>query len=180
MLRILYPQKYVDSLFDVDPEFLRRNGIKGILFDLDNTIVCRDAARCTPEVEAWLSELQRLGFRIGIVSNNSAGRVGSFAGLLGIPAVHRAVKPWKKPFLRAVKMLGTTPGETALIGDQIFTDVLGGNMAGLYTILVAPLKGKEFWGTRLISRPLERIVLAMFERHAGRTGRDWKKPQVKD
>lgn len=160
MLRLLYPKVYISSILDIDPEFLRRRGIKGILFDLDNTIVSREASCCAPEVEEWLAGLCRLGFKTAIVSNNSARRVGAFAGLLGMPAVHRAVKPWKRPFLRAAKMLGTSPHETALIGDQIFTDILGGNMAGLYTILVTPLQGKEFLGTRLISRPLEKIILA--------------------
>ncbi|HBC94015.1 MAG TPA: YqeG family HAD IIIA-type phosphatase, partial [Pelotomaculum sp.] len=87
------------------------------------------------------------------------------AGLLGLPAVHRAVKPLVGPFRRAMGMLGTKPAETALIGDQIFTDIFGGNLCGLYTILVVPLQGKEFWGTRLFSRPLEKIVLARLKRY---------------
>jgi len=160
LLRIFYPKLYISSVLEIDRVFLRRKGIKGILFDLDNTIVCREDSRCSPEVEECLAGLRRHGFKTAILSNNSARRVGAFARHLGIPSVHRAVKPWKRPFMQAVKMLGTTPHETAIIGDQIFTDILGGNMAGLYTILVTPLQGKEFLGTRLFSRPLEKIILA--------------------
>ena len=112
----------------------------------------------------WLSELRSLGLELCIVSNNSRGRVGSIAGLMDLPAVPRAVKPFVSSFRRALKLTGTLPGETALVGDQIFTDILGGNLTGLYTILVVPMKGKEFWGTRLFNRPLEKIVLARLKK----------------
>lgn len=160
MLKIFYPKMYVSSILEIKPDLLKELGLKGILFDLDNTIVRRDSDRFSPEVSEWLSELRRRGFRLGIVSNNSRKRVGAIARPMALPAVHRAVKPWVRPFRRALKMLGTSPRETALIGDQIFTDIFGGNLTGLYTILVVPMQGKEFWGTRLLSRPLEKIVLA--------------------
>lgn len=164
MLKIFYPKVYASSLVEIEPEFLEKLGVKGILLDLDNTIVRRDSTRFTKEVAEWLGNLRARGFKLGIVSNNSRQRVGDVAGLLKIPAVHRAVKPLSLPFRRAMNMLGTTPSETALIGDQIFTDIFGGNLCGLYTILVVPLEGKEFWGTRLFSRPLEKIVLARLKR----------------
>lgn len=165
MLKILYPRMYVSSLLNITPQMLLERGLKGVLFDLDNTIVRRDTDQLSTDVVEWLTELQRAGLRLGIVSNNSRKRVGGVAGTLGLPAVHRAVKPWVRPFRRALRMLGTEPSETALIGDQIFTDVLGGNLTGLYTILVMPMKGKEFLGTKLISRPLEKIVLRQLKKH---------------
>jgi len=164
LLKILYPKKYVSSILEIKPDMLKGLGIKGILFDLDNTIVPRDSDSFSPEVSEWLSKLRRRGFKLGIVSNNSRKRVGAIAGPMAMPAVYRAVKPWGRPFRRAMEMLGTSPQETALIGDQIFTDIFGGNLAGLYTILVVPMKGTEFWGTRLISRPLEKIVLARLKK----------------
>lgn len=164
MLKIFYPKIYVSSLTELEPGFLKEQGIKGVLFDLDNTIVPRDADRLPPEVLKWLSGLKDQGFRLGIVSNNSRRRVGAMAGPLGLPAVHRAVKPFVPSFRRALKMLGTAPGETALIGDQIFTDIFGGNLTGLYTILVVPMEGREFLGTRLFSRPLEKVVLARLKK----------------
>ncbi|MDD4239751.1 MAG: YqeG family HAD IIIA-type phosphatase [Desulfotomaculaceae bacterium] len=165
MLKIFYPKLYASSLVEIEPELLEKLGFKGILLDLDNTIVCRDSNRCSKEVGEWLGELRARGFKLGIISNNSRRRVGAVAGQLGLPSVHRAVKPLVSPFRRAMKMLGTKPEETALIGDQVFTDIFGGNLCGLYTILVVPLEGKEFWGTRLISRRLEKIVLARLKQY---------------
>lgn len=165
MLKIFYPKLYAPALVEIEPEFLEKLGVKGVLLDLDNTIVRRDSNVFSKEVEQWLGELRARGFKLGIVSNNSRHRVGAVAGLLDLPAVHRAVKPMSTPFRRAMKLLGTKPSETALIGDQIFTDIFGGNLCGLYTILVVPLEGKEFWGTRFFSRPLEKIVLARLKRY---------------
>jgi len=141
-------------------------GIKGILFDLDNTIIRRDADQFPPEVSEYLNKLRRHGFKMGIISNNRRKRVSAIAGLLQVPSVHRAVKPLVRPFRKALKMLGTSAWETALVGDQIFTDILGGNLAGLHTILVVPMGGKDFWGSRLISRPLEKLVLARLSKYS--------------
>lgn len=160
MLKFFYPKLYVSSIFEIEPGFLESMGLKGILLDLDNTIIRRDSDSFTPEVIDWVTRMRDRDFTLGIVSNNSRKRVSSIAGEHSIPSVYRAIKPWIKPFRKALNMLGTAPEETALIGDQIFTDIFGGNLAGLYTILVVPLEGKEFLGTRLISRPLEKIILA--------------------
>jgi len=165
LLKILYPKMYVSSILEIKLETLKELGIKGILFDLDNTIVRRDSVKFSPEVQGMLEEFKRQGFKLGIVSNNSHKRVGSIAGPMEVTSVHRAVKPWVRPFRHALKLINTAPEETALIGDQIFTDILGGNLAGLYTILVVPMEGKEFWGTRMISRPLEKFVLAKLKKH---------------
>jgi len=167
LLKILYPKMYISSILEIKPCLLKEKGLKGIIFDLDNTIVRRDSVVFTPEIWKHLSELQREGFKMGIVSNNSRKRVGAVAGQMSLPAVPRAVKPLVRPFRRALKLLGTRPDETALVGDQIFTDILGGNLTGLYTILVVPMEGKDFWGTKLIGRPLEKIVLARIKKSAG-------------
>jgi len=164
LFKILYPKMYVSAVTQIDPVYLKELGLKAVLLDLDNTIVRRDALHFPPDVSNWISELRSLGFKLCIVSNNSRGRVGTIAGLMDLPAVPRAVKPFVSCFRRALKLTGTSPGETALVGDQIFTDILGGNLTGLYTILVVPMKGKEFWGTRLFSRPLEKIVLARLKK----------------
>ncbi|MDD3654163.1 MAG: YqeG family HAD IIIA-type phosphatase [Desulfotomaculaceae bacterium] len=165
MLKIFYPRIFVASVTDIQVEMLRKLGIKGILFDLDNTIVSRDSNQFPQHILYYLNMLRAQGFKLGIISNNGRRRVTSIAGLLEIPAVPRAIKPWARPFRRAMKMLGTSASETALVGDQIFTDILGGNLAGLHTILVVPMKGKDFLGSRLISRPLERLVLARLSKY---------------
>jgi len=165
LLKVFYPKIYVSSVTDIQIEWLKELGIKGVLFDLDNTIIRRDSYQFPPEVSKYIDELRRYGFKMGIISNNRRKRVGAIAGLLNIPSVHRAIKPWVKPFRRALKMLGTSAEETALVGDQIFTDILGGNLAGLHTILVVPMQGKDFWGSRLISRPLEKLILTRLSKY---------------
>ncbi|SFR02903.1 YqeG family HAD IIIA-type phosphatase [Desulfoscipio geothermicus] len=164
MHRLLYPRMYVPSILEIKPEELRKNGIKALLLDLDNTIVPRDRDKFSPEITAWLQELKETGFQLCIVSNNSTSRVNSLAAPLQIPCVVRAVKPLRQAFVRALDLLGVTAGETAVVGDQIFTDILGGNRLGLFTILVVPMEGKEFWATKLINRRLEKPVLARISR----------------
>lgn len=171
MRKWLYPKMYLSSLFDLDPEILRKKDIKAILLDLDNTIVRRDSQRFEPAVEKWLKDLRDQGFSLAIVSNNSPERVNSLAGPLNIPTVSRAVKPMKQAFWRALNLLGARPEHTAVLGDQIFTDILGGNRLGLFTILVVPLKGKEFWATRIFNRRMEKLILMDIKRKtAGKTG----------
>ncbi|RJQ30639.1 MAG: YqeG family HAD IIIA-type phosphatase [Peptococcaceae bacterium] len=159
LIDLFCPKAYVSSVFDVDLQQMTRQGIKGIFLDLDNTIIRRDVALFSPDMVRWLQELRCRGFKVVVVSNNSHKRVSDLVDPLGIPAVCRAVKPWKRPFRRALEILGTEPRETALIGDQIFTDIFGGNRMGLYTILVKPMPGREFWGTKLFSRQLEKLIL---------------------
>lgn len=159
MLRLLQPKEIVSRLEDINLQRLKARGICALLIDLDNTVVRRDHDLFTPEVKEWLERAREMGFKICIVSNNSTRRVQNLARQVGVPFVHRAAKPLRRPFYRAMKLLGVSSAETAVIGDQLFTDVLGGNRAGLYTILVEPLPGKEFWATRLISRRLEKLVM---------------------
>lgn len=159
MLRILYPDMYVPAVTEIQPSKLWEIGIRNILIDLDNTIVPRDCEYFSPEIKTWIDNLLDKGFKLCIVSNNSTTRVNNLARQMRVPCVERAVKPLRRAFLRGMHILGARPENTAVIGDQLFTDILGGNRLGLYTILVVPLPGKEFWGTRIINRPLEKIVL---------------------
>ena len=170
IFKLLYPKLYVPSLFDINIHELYKAGIRGILFDLDNTIMPRNADVFSIEVSSWLKEIRKSNFKACIISNNNAKRVYKLAGELDLPAICYAVKTRRKPFRRALELLGTCPEQTAVVGDQVFTDVLGGNRLGMFTILVAPMNGKEFWATRLISRRLERYVLSLFEKQSIYTG----------
>ena len=98
-----------------------------------------------------------------LVSNNKKDRVSNFGRILGVPALSKARKPRRRAFREAMRIMNTRPETTAVIGDQIFTDVLGGNRLGLYTILVVPLSKQEFIGTRCM-RHLERVVLKILAR----------------
>jgi len=164
IFKLLYPKLYVSSLFEINVNDLYKAGIRGILFDLDNTIIPQNADVFSDEVCSWLKEIRSRNLKACIISNNNAKRVSKLAGELDLPAICYAIKPRCKPFRKALELLGTYPEQTAVIGDQIFTDILGGNRLGMFTILVAPMNGKEFWATRLISRQLEKIVLNLFKK----------------
>jgi len=108
-----------------------------------------------------IANLKKNGFRICIVSNNSGAKIKEFANQLEVPIIQKARKPSRRPFYRAMKLMSTKPEETVMVGDQIFTDIVGGNRSGLFTILVLPISKIEFVGTR-VTRFFERIVLKHF------------------
>lgn len=157
--KLLHPKLYVSSIFEIDLEGLKALGIRGFIFDLDNTLLPRDCSKFSVETLKWFEKLKNKGFKYCVVSNNGSSRLEILLKDLKIPYIYKAVKPRKAPFLKAVELLGLKKEEVAVIGDQIFTDMAGGNRAGLYTILVTPLPGKEYWATELINRRLEKMVL---------------------
>ena len=160
----LLPDLSVDTIYDIDMEHLKSLGIKGIVTDLDNTLVRWDEPEATPELMRWLDHVRdAYGIKVVIASNNSNHRVERFAKPLNIPFISKARKPRRVPFVKAMQVLGTRPQETAMIGDQMFTDVLGGNRMGLYTILVVPIGDKEFIGTKVL-RMMERVALSVLRR----------------
>ncbi|SHE60175.1 hypothetical protein SAMN02745133_00762 [Desulforamulus putei DSM 12395] len=163
MLSVLYPKAYVPSLFHINLGELKKRGIKAILFDIDNTLIPWDCQHMDPKIETWFRNLCQQGFKVCFVSNNNESRVSALCRSLQVPGVHKAAKPRRRGLRRALSILGTDTRETALVGDQVFTDVLAGNRLGLYTILVAPLAGKEFIGTR-INRKLEKLVLGRIKK----------------
>ncbi|MBM7854055.1 HAD superfamily phosphatase (TIGR01668 family) [Desulfohalotomaculum tongense] len=157
-MRFLHPDMYVGSIKNIDIQKLKKAGIKALIFDLDNTLVPWNSSELTEETLAWFKELHKEGFKTCIVSNNNRQRVTKLCNLLEIPGIHKASKPRRKAFRRALRMLQVKPEETAMVGDQVFTDVLGAKRLGLYTILVVPISKREFIGTR-INRQLEKLVL---------------------
>jgi HAD superfamily phosphatase (TIGR01668 family) len=165
MIDALKPQLFVPSLLAVDLKRLRRRGIEGLILDLDNTVVHWDRQDTAPEFVQWIEQAKEDSFRMCLVSNSFGARVARFSEALDIPAIAQAAKPRRRSFRRAMEIMGTTAENTAVIGDQIFTDVLGGNRLHLFTVLVSPLSPLEFWTTRLIRR-VERLVIP--RRHSGR------------
>ena len=158
MLARLYPKAYVSSLTDISPAYFREKGIKGIILDLDNTIIPWKAGTMAPEMVDLITHYRESGLGLCVVSNAFNNRVVDLLGPLGIPSVARAKKPLRRPFIKAQDILGTTTLETAVVGDQLFTDILGGNRLGFYTVLVRPISKKEFIGTRFV-RLLEKMLL---------------------
>ena len=158
MFKILCPDICVDSVLDIPLEELGQKGITSFILDLDNTMTEWNSNELRPEITAWVAKLKELGVKACIVSNNKESRVKAVAHVLDIPYVCRAGKPLGRAFRRALEQLGSSPEETSVVGDQVFTDVLGGNLMGMLTILVSPLNPREFIGTRLFLRNLERLV----------------------
>ncbi|MDR7473582.1 MAG: YqeG family HAD IIIA-type phosphatase [Armatimonadota bacterium] len=158
---LLRPRLWLPSITDVDVTCLRVRGIRGIVLDLDNTLVPYGAADPPAEVCAWVARAQAAGFPMVLVTNNRSPRSRALAERLGLPIAPGWAKPASSMFRRAMEMMGTTPHQTALVGDQLLTDILGGNRLGLFTILVEPLGRRDFPATRWINRTVERMVLRL-------------------
>jgi HAD superfamily phosphatase (TIGR01668 family) len=163
MLEILRPKVQANSVLGLSLEELKKAGIRGIIFDLDNTLVEWKQDTLNPAVIELVSRFKDYGFKMCILSNALTQRVAIVAGTLDIPYVSRAIKPCKSPFKRALDLLGTIPQETAVVGDQLFTDILGGNRMELYTIWTTPLSTIEFVSTKVVRR-LERLIVKRFRR----------------
>lgn len=163
-MRRLVPSLFVESVYEIDLVQLQARGVRGIITDLDNTLVRWDEPDATPKILQWLDHVRdTYGIKVCIVSNNQHHRVERFAKPLNIPWIAKAKKPTNSPFLRALEVLGTKREETVVIGDQLFTDVLGGNRMGMYTILVAPIGEKEFIGTKVL-RGMERVAFSILRK----------------
>ena len=163
MLKLLTPDQYLDEIFEIDIEHLKSLGIKGIITDMDNTLVSWSDRNVYPRLSDWFAGLKKEGFKLFIVSNNSKDRGAKLATDLDIPAIWYAIKPSRKAFRKAIKTMDLAPQEVAVVGDQIFTDVLGGNRLGLHTILVTPISEKEFFWTKL-TRMFERMVISRLQK----------------
>ena len=154
------PDVYLESIYSIDIDKLKeKKNIKGIILDLDNTIIPWDTRHLDNEVITWIEKIKQSGMKICIVSNTHHN-ISDIINKLDIPYLYSRYKPWRTPFLRAMKIMNTDNKETAVVGDQIFTDVLGGNYLQLLTILVCPLSKSDSLGTALITRTLERIVMS--------------------
>ncbi|RJX28015.1 MAG: YqeG family HAD IIIA-type phosphatase [Dethiobacter sp.] len=163
MWKYLCPKQYVEDVHGIDLQELKEKGIKGIILDLDNTLVPWNDKAVFPEVKEWIQQVKEAGFSTCIVSNNNLRRGGEFSEILEIPAFWKAVKPRRRAFRKALKLMGLKPSQAAVIGDQVFTDILGGNRLGLHTILVRPLNQREFLGTMCV-RKVEKAVLSSLKR----------------
>ena len=157
------PNDYVQSVFQIDIEKLANSGFKGIITDLDNTLVGWDVKTPTKEIQEWFKKANDLGLTITIVSNNNEKRVSGFSKDLDVDFIFKARKPMGRAFKKAIQHMNIKPEETIVIGDQMLTDVLGGNNNGLYTIMVVPVKKTDGFLNRL-NRIIERRLLNYFKR----------------
>ncbi|WP_067837161.1 YqeG family HAD IIIA-type phosphatase [Amphibacillus sediminis] len=163
MLRRFLPDQYVRSIFEINPESLKEKGIKGVITDLDNTLVAWNEAHATPMVLSWFNRMEEEGIDVTIISNNKKARVELFSQPLNKPYIHKARKPLKRAFVKAAKDMGLPRKEIVVIGDQLLTDIFGGNRAGFQTILVVPIVETDEKITQF-NRKIERYILNRLKR----------------
>ncbi len=170
MMNKLFPTNYLPSIFEIDVEELKRRGKKGIIFDIDNTLVPYDVEEPPKAIIDFFDKIREAGLKITLVSNNTEDRVTKFNDHLKVFALHKSQKPFTKSFKRALELMGCEKEEAIIVGDQIFTDVYGGNLAGIETILVVPVSDKDEWITK-IKRGLEKRVIKHYERQHNKHNR---------
>ncbi len=164
MLHLVTPDIRVDSVRELTPERLDQWGLRTLLLDVDCTLTRYRKGEITPEVAAWIDGLRGAGVGLCLVSNGMGGRIRQFAQRLGLPCVARAMKPLPWGIRSALRKLHSAPAETAIVGDQLFADIMAGRLAGIRSILVKPIHPEEEpWFTRLKRVP-ERFVLKRLNR----------------
>ena len=140
---LLRPSAVKTGIFDVTPAFLSSLGVKALLLDVDNTIATYTSHEPIAGAVEWAKGLEAAGFDVVIVSNNVEKRVSAFARRFGLPWISFALKPFPFGYLKAKKKLGRRARECAIIGDQIFTDVIGANLCGMKSVLLSPIEPED-------------------------------------
>lgn len=162
MLETFYPDYEAESTYRLDYEGFYKKGFRGIIFDIDNTLVPHGAPADKAAV-ALFARLHEIGFETLLLSNNKEPRVKSFAASVGAKYIFRAGKPGAAGYQKAMGLMGTVPDTTLFVGDQLFTDVWGAKKAGIVTYLVKPIHPKEEIQI-VLKRRLEWIVLFFYHR----------------
>ena len=160
MCAFLYPGEYIDSTYHIDFDKLYNEGYRGIIFDIDNTLVPHGAP-ADERAKALFAGLKAIGFRCCLISNNQKPRVEMFNKDIQVDYVYNAHKPSTRNYLRAMEIMGTDRRSSVFIGDQLFTDIWGAKNAGLRNILVKPINPKEEIQI-VLKRYLEKIVLHFY------------------
>lgn len=173
MFSKFYPTLYLDSSYIVDYEGLYKKGIRGIIYDVDNTLVPHGAPATTEAIELF-DRLRNIGFDTCIISNNKEPRVKPFADLVNSKYIFKAGKPKRENYRKAMELMGTDTNTTYFIGDQIFTDVYGANRTGIPSILVKPINKKEEFQI-VLKRKLEKIVLFFYKKKLKREEKNGRK-----
>ena len=168
MGNFLYPGEYVDSTYVIDFDKLYNEGYRGIIFDIDNTLVPHGAPADQRAISLF-AHLKELGFSCMLLSNNKEPRVKMFNDSVQVNYIYKAGKPKIANYLKAMEIMGTDVTNTIFIGDQIFTDVCGANRAGIRTVLVKPIHPKEEIQI-VLKRYLEKVILLFYRHHVKKKG----------
>ncbi|MDY2735536.1 YqeG family HAD IIIA-type phosphatase [Intestinibacter sp.] len=169
MLKIFYPYEYVENVFSIDYKKLYDKGYRGIIFDIDNTLV-HHGDDSTKEIDDLFQTIQNIGFKTLLLSNNSEKRIKRFIKNIDSLYIHDAKKPNVDNYLKAIEMMNIKKEESIFIGDQIFTDILGANKSQIANILVKyiRLENETKIGKR---RHLENLILKFYKRNKSYTHR---------
>lgn len=147
----------VDRVEDISLSMLAAWSVRGIVLDLDNTLVPWNTADISAGARAWVASIRAAGIGLCLLTNNYSRRASQVADLLGIPIIKAALKPSPLAFRGALRRLGVAAAEAVVVGDQVYTDVLGGKLLGMRAVLVTPLSTRDFATTKIV-RWLERPV----------------------
>ncbi len=161
MFKAIYPDEYLDSTYEIDFEQLYEDGYRGVIFDIDNTLVPHGAP-ADERSKKLLNYLRDRGFKIVLLSNNTKTRVDMFNEDLHLDSIPRGAKPFLKGYKKAMQIMGTSKENTFFVGDQLFTDVWGAKRLGIRSILVKPINAKEEIQI-VLKRKLENIVLKEYD-----------------
>lgn len=156
------PDIKLEKVTDIKIELLKKYGIDAVILDVDNTLSTHHGQVLTDGLEDWLSYMIDGGIKLTVLSNSKRKRVEPFAKKINLPFISLGLKPLPFGYLRAVKSLGTKRKNTAIVGDQIFTDIIGGNAVGVKTVLLTPIKPEDGWSFKL-RRKLEKIIIKLFK-----------------
>ena len=170
ILSCFYPDEYLDSTYVIDFDALYRAGYRGVIFDIDNTLVPHGAP-ADERAKELFRHLKEIGFDCCLLSNNQLPRIELFNQDIHVKFIENAHKPSVKNYRKAMQMMGTDAENTLFVGDQLFTDVWGANRAGVYSILVKPIHPKEEIQI-VLKRRLEWIVLFFYRRYKKRHGKN--------
>ncbi|MBQ9902081.1 MAG: YqeG family HAD IIIA-type phosphatase [Clostridia bacterium] len=161
-MALFKPDMRISKMIDITPEMLHSLGIRALLLDIDNTMTTHNNPVPADGVREWLEEMKSQGFMLMVVSNNNGERVRKFSQLLGLYFEGSAKKPLPVGFRRACTRLGIQPKEAAVIGDQIFTDIMGGNLLGACTIMTEVYEPEPMFFFK-IKRACERFIMKFWK-----------------
>lgn len=170
MLESFYPKQQLESVYDIPYEVLYKKGIRGVIFDVDNTLVPHGEPADDRILELF-QRFHRLGMNTCLLSNNKEPRVSAFAYQVASPYIFKGGKPSVRGYHKAMELMGTDKKTTVFVGDQVFTDIYGANRAGVYSYLVKPIHPKEEIQI-VIKRRLEAVVLFCFRQKCIRERRE--------
>ncbi len=168
MLKGFYPDCYMKSTYDIDFDAYYEKGYRGIIFDIDNTLVPHGAP-ADERSKQLFAHLKELGYKVVLLSNNKEPRVKMFNDVVKVSYIFKAGKPLVKNYVKAMEMMGTNKENTLFVGDQLFTDVWGAKRTGIHNVLVQPIDKKEEIQI-VLKRYLEKIVLASYKRYLKKQG----------